>query len=218
MYLAVAILLSYLLGSIPFGLLIARSRGIDIRAAGSGNIGATNVMRVVGKTWGILTLVLDALKGLVSVLLFARIGHLGGEVPAWFGLACGCVAILGHSFPVYLKFKGGKGVATSAGVLIGAAPAAFGVGIAVFAILFALLRYVSLGSIAAAIAVPVAAFVFERSKVEPDYLTTYVLVVLGLVVIWRHKANIRRLLAGTENRIGGARKTAQHSPEQPPEA
>lgn len=201
----VLVILSYLIGGVPFGLLIGKSRGIDIRSAGSGNIGATNVMRVVGKSWGILTLVLDALKGLGAVLLaqFA-----GAEAPEWLGLACGCAAILGHSYPVYLKFKGGKGVATSAGVLIGVAPAAFGVGIGVFAVLFALFRYVSLGSIAAAIAVPVASFLFARSHDEPNYFTTYVLVVLGVVVIWRHRENIRRLLAGTENRVGGSRQAS----------
>lgn len=211
----ISVLLGYLLGAIPFGVLIGKSRGIDIRAGGSGNIGATNVMRLVGKSWGILTLVLDALKGLGAVLL-AR--WAGADAPEWLGLACGCAAILGHSFPVYLKFKGGKGVATSAGVLIGVAPAAFGVGIGVFAILFALFRYVSLGSIAAAIVVPVASFLFEQAKDEPNYFTTYVLVVLGVVVIWRHRANIGRLLAGTENRIGGVRKQNVDSGDVPNEA
>ncbi|MFU8780274.1 MAG: glycerol-3-phosphate 1-O-acyltransferase PlsY [Kiritimatiellia bacterium] len=216
MELAIAIGLSYLLGSIPFGLLIAKSRGIDIRAVGSGNIGATNVMREVGKSWGIITLILDALKGLIAAIVLPTLAGYAG--PDWLPLACGFTAILGHSFPLYLKFKGGKGVATSAGVLIGVAPAAFGVGIGVFAVLFALFRYVSLGSIAAAIVVPVASFLFERLKVEPDYFTTYVLVVLGVIVIWRHRANIRRLLAGTENRIGGARKQIEPSRDDAVEA
>ena len=213
MYLWVAIVLSYLLGSIPFGFLIGKARGIDIRRVGSGNIGATNVMRVVGKPWGIVTLILDALKGFGAVCLAFLAG---GEAPEWLGLACGCAAICGHSFPVYLQFKGGKGVATSAGVLIGVAPAAFGVGIGVFALLFGVFRYVSLGSIGAAIAVPLASYFFERAAGEPVYLTTYVLVVLGIVVIWRHKANIGRLLAGTENRVGGRRKPVVGDPANEP--
>jgi len=199
------LVLSYLLGAIPFGFLIARSRGVDIRAVGSGNIGATNVMRVVGKSWGIFTLVLDALKGLGAVYLA---GLSSADAPSWFGLACGCAAICGHSFPVYLKFKGGKGVATSAGVLIGVAPAAFGVGIFVFTVVFALFRYVSLGSIAAATAVPIASFLLAWSDGQSPGVTSYALTLLGLVVIWRHRANIRRLLAGTEHRIGRPRDVA----------
>jgi len=205
----IAVVLSYLLGGIPFGFLIAKSRGVDIRVTGSGNIGATNVMRVVGKPWGVLTLVLDALKGLVAAACLPTLA--GDAFPAWLRLACGCAAILGHSFPVYLRFKGGKGVATSAGVLIGVAPAAFGVGIGVFAVLFGIFRYVSLGSIGAAIAVPVAAYCFERGSEEPNFVTTYVLVVLGVVVVLRHSANIKRLLAGTENRFGGRRKSPESS-------
>lgn len=204
MHAVIAIVLGYLLGAIPFGLVIGKSRGVDIRNAGSGNIGATNVMRVVGKSWGILTLVLDALKGLVAALVLPILA--GDAGPEWLPLACGCAAILGHSFPVYLKFKGGKGVATSAGVLLGVAPAAFGIGIAVFLILFGLFRYVSLGSIGAAVAVPVASYVLNGLT-----LVTQVLVVLAVVVIWRHKENIRRLMAGTENRIGGPRKQAAES-------
>ncbi len=203
MQVAGLVLLGYLLGGIPFGLLIAKSRGIDIRSVGSGNIGATNVMRVVGKSWGLLTLFLDALKGLVATLALPAI--LGGaDHPDWLPLACGCAAILGHSFPMYLKFKGGKGVATSAGVLLGVAPAAFGIGIAVFLVLFGLFRYVSLGSIGAALTVPVASYILQ----DPA-LVTHVLVVLAILVIWRHKANIGRLLSGTENRVGGSRKRDQ---------
>ncbi len=194
-----AIITAYLLGSIPFGLLIGRLRGIDIRQVGSCNIGATNVMRSVGKGWGILTLLLDALKGYIPAALFPWLLHelaLLADAPAWLKIACGCAAILGHNFPLYLRFKGGKGVATSAGVLLGIAPRALLIGLGTFAIVFGISRFVSLGSITAAIVIPAAGFWLYEGKLVPAILT-----VLGLLVIWRHKANIRRLLNGTENRI-----------------
>ncbi len=199
MYIFVLILLSYFIGAIPFGFLLGKTRGIDIRNAGSGNIGATNVMRVVGKPWGIFTLVLDACKGFVPAAFFPLLA--GEGAPALLGLLCGVAAIVGHSFPVYLRFRGGKGVATSAGVLVGVTPAAFGVGIAVFLVLFGIFRYVSLGSIGAALAVPIASFFLHDSRE-----VTIVLAVLAVVVIWRHKDNIRRLLSGTENRVGRAKR------------
>jgi glycerol-3-phosphate acyltransferase PlsY len=196
-----AIMTAYLLGSIPFGLLIGRMRGIDIRQVGSCNIGATNVMRSVGKGWGILTLLLDALKGLIPAVgfpaLLATTGLLAGQ-PAWLKITCGCAAILGHNFPVFLRFKGGKGVATSAGVLLGIAPLALLIGLGAFAAVFGASRFVSLGSITAAIVVPVAGFFLYRQE---GMLIPAVLGLLGLLVIWRHKANISRLLNGTENRI-----------------
>ncbi|MCX7010247.1 MAG: glycerol-3-phosphate acyltransferase, partial [Kiritimatiellaeota bacterium] len=129
-HLAGWLVLAYLVGAIPCGLLIARLNGVDIRAVGSKNIGATNVYRCVGKGWGILTFVLDAAKGLVPALVFPMLGK--SALPAFqslescFGLFCGVAAILGHNFPVYIGFKGGKGVSTSTGVLIGIAPAAVG--------------------------------------------------------------------------------------------
>ena len=201
---AAAMLIAYLLGSIPFGLLIGRLRGIDIRQVGSCNIGATNVMRSVGKGWGILTLLLDALKGWIPAAVFpfvlSTLGILSDQ-PDWLKIACGCAAVLGHNFPLYLRFKGGKGVATSAGVLLGIAPAALLIGLGVFAFVFGISRFVSLGSISSAIAVPAAGFLLYDGKLVPVVLT-----ILGLLLIWRHKANIRRLLAGTENRIEFRRK------------
>ncbi len=194
-----AIALAYLLGSIPFGLLIGRLRGIDIRQVGSRNIGATNVMRSVGKGWGILTLLLDALKGWIPAagfpFLLNTLGYLPDQ-PDWLKVVCGCAAILGHNFPVFLRFKGGKGVATSAGVLLGIAPQALLIGLGTFAIVFGIGRFVSVGSITAAVVVPLAGFWLYEGRLIPIVLT-----VLGLLVIWRHKANIRRLLNGTENRI-----------------
>lgn len=204
---ATAIAIAYLLGSIPFGLLISHARGVDIRKAGSGNIGATNVMRSVGKRWGILTLLLDALKGYVSAAMFPLLLQrleLMPTSPAWLKIACGCAAILGHNFPLYLQFKGGKGVATSAGVLIGIAPGALLIGLAVFAIVFGASRYVSLGSVMAALIIPPAGAWLYWKQDGP--LIPIVLAILGVLVIWRHKVNIRRLLNGTENRISFRRK------------
>ena len=200
--LIVMILAAYLLGAVPFGLLIARAKGIDIRKVGSGNIGATNVLRSVGKPWGYLTFALDALKGYVPAALFPMIGNWAGQDFQSLenaGLWCGLAAILGHNFPIYLGFKGGKGVATSAGALLGIAPAAVGIGLVVWALLFFPFRYVSLASIGAAAAIPAAGWLLYRGNgpTRPVALT-----VLGLLVIWRHRSNIQRLLNGTENRMG----------------
>lgn len=198
---ALLLLCSYLLGAVPFGLLVGKARGVDIRQVGSKNIGATNVFRSVGKKWGILTFVLDALKGYVPAALFPMLGSrlLPGFQPLEnLPLFCGVAAILGHNFPVYLGFKGGKGVATSAGALLGIAPAAVGIGVAVWAALFFGLRYVSLASIGAAVAIPAAGWwlYLKSGLVLPSALT-----LLGALVIWRHRANIQRLLAGTEHRF-----------------
>jgi glycerol-3-phosphate acyltransferase PlsY len=184
---------AYLFGAIPFGLLVAKSRGVDIRTQGSGNIGATNVFRVIGKGWGIFTFVLDALKGFIPAFVFPR---LAGLDPEW-GVLFGIVAILGHSFPVYLKFKGGKGVATSAGMLLGVAPMAVLVGFISWVLCLMLSRIVSLSSIVAAIAVAIAVWIQDKGLIINIALT-----VLSILVIWLHRANIRRLLNGTENRFG----------------
>jgi glycerol-3-phosphate acyltransferase PlsY len=195
-------LVAYLLGAIPNGLLIGRINGVDIRQVGSGNIGATNVFRSLGKGWGILTFVLDALKGWIPAFVFPLLlARLTGQpVNRDFGIFFGVAAIAGHNWPVYLGFKGGKGVATSAGVLIGIAPAAVLVGALCWGVVCAVSRYVSLASIAAAIAVPIAGWILylpQRGPLLPGVLT-----VLGAVIIIRHRANIQRLRAGTENRFG----------------
>jgi glycerol-3-phosphate acyltransferase PlsY len=129
------------------------------------------------------------------------------DAPVWLQIACGCSAILGHNFPLYLRFKGGKGVATSAGVLLGIAPAALLIGLAVFALVFGISRFVSLGSITAAIVIPVVGILLYWKQTGP--LIPAVLAVLGALVIWRHKANIVRLRNGTENRIVFRRKKVQ---------
>ena len=185
---------AYLLGAVPFGLLVAKSRGVDIRTQGSGNIGATNVLRVIGKGWGIFTFVLDALKGFVPAFVFPR---LVGLNPEW-GVLFGIVAILGHSFPVYLNFKGGKGVATSAGMLLGVAPMAVLVGFVCWVLCMVFSRIVSLSSIVAAIAVAVAVWVLDPNALVVNVALT----ILAALVIWLHRANIGRLLNGTENRFG----------------
>lgn len=189
-------ILAYLFGAIPFGLCIAQLRGVDIRRHGSGNIGATNVFRVVGKGWGIFTFVLDALKGFIPAYWFPLLGNLN---PDW-GVLFGLMAIVGHSFPVYLRFKGGKGVATSAGMLLGVAPLVIGAAFACWLITILLTRYVSLASIVAATTVIIAVWLAPPS--EDSIIVQTALTVISLLVIWLHRANIRRLLNGTENRFG----------------
>ncbi len=198
--LALLIAAAYLLGSIPNGLLLARLKGVDLQKVGSGNIGATNVYRCVGKSWGVAAFVLDALKGFAPAFVFPRLME---SAPPWLGLACGVAAVAGHNWPVWLKFKGGKGVSTSAGMLLGIAPAAVGVGFLVFAATVLITRFVSLGSILAALAVP-AAYVWLYG-IE-NRLLAGALVVMGALVVVKHRANLRRLLAGTEPRIAGKKK------------
>ena len=202
--------IAYLLGAIPFGFLISRTRGIDIRTVGSGNIGATNVLRSVGKPWGILTLILDALKGLIPAALFPVLAQKlpGIESPEIMSLTCGCAAIMGHNYPIYLKFKGGKGIATTAGALIGIAPLALLVGLVTFAVTFGISRMVALGSIMAALIIPVAAWFFYRSE---GLLIPIVLTILGALAVWRHRANIGRIVNGTENRIESGKNKQETS-------
>ena len=203
------IVLAYLLGSIPTGLLVARIKGVDIRKVGSGNIGATNVSRTLGKPWGILTFVGDALKGLVPALLFPKFAGADAAAawgPAWagsLGILSAMAAILGHNFSIFLRFKGGKGVATSAGALLGIAPAAVAIGLVVWALFFYTTRYVSLASIVAALTIPAAGWLLYR---DGGPLLPWMLTVLGLLVIVRHKANIQRLLQGKEHRFEKKRK------------
>ena len=194
--------LAYLLGAIPFGLLIARANGVDIRAVGSGNIGATNVFRAMGKGWGILAFSCDALKGFISASVFPLLAKTlrafdGGAV---LPLVCACLAIAGHNWPVYLRFKGGKGVATSAGALIGLAPMAAGAGLLTWALVFVATRYVSVASIAAAITAAGAAW-FLFFYAQTGILLPVVLTALCGLVIGRHKSNIQRLIHGSENRF-----------------
>ncbi|MGC3989351.1 MAG: glycerol-3-phosphate 1-O-acyltransferase PlsY [Chthoniobacteraceae bacterium] len=190
---------AYLLGSIPFGLLVAKSQGVDIRNVGSKNIGATNVWRVMGRKWGLLTFFSDFLKGLVAVLAAKWLGWQGLETTFsanGAGIVAAVGVILGHNFPVWLKFKGGKGVATSLGVVFGLVPLAAALGFALWGLLFYTTRYVSIASIFAAISVPVFAFFYPGDPA----LIGISAVAAGLIVL-RHKTNIQRLLNGTENRF-----------------
>lgn len=203
------VLLSYLLGSIPTGFLVAKAKGVDIRSVGSGNIGATNVFRILGKGAGIFVLTADAAKGALAVLLIAPTqsnpNEWGGLLPHLPALA-GICAILGHNYTCWLKFKGGKGIATTAGVFAALAPAAFGIALATWLVVFAVSRYVSLASIVAAVALPLAVWLTGNGA-----LLIGVSAALGALAVYKHKANIERLRAGTENRIG-AKKPEAPSP------
>jgi len=183
---------AYLFGAIPFGLLLAKAVGIDVRGAGSGNIGATNVARTAGKGLGVATLVLDALKGATPVLIAQ---HLLGA-PTWVEVAGGLAAIAGHVFPVYLRFKGGKGVATALGVFVTLTPAAAGAAVLTFGVVFALFRMVSLGSLVAALAL-IAASVYLDGRLE---VISAAALVSGLVFV-RHTGNIRRMVSKTESKM-----------------
>jgi glycerol-3-phosphate acyltransferase PlsY len=189
---------SYLFGAVPFGLLIARSRGVDLRAVGSGNIGATNVFRSVGKGLGLLTFALDALKGFLPAFLIPQFLDLGFS-DGTAGLIFGFGAIAGHNWPVFLSFKGGKGVATSAGVLFAVAPAAALAGLLTFAVTLKTSKFVSLSSMAAALAIAALSWILylENGLTLPIALS----ILAGMVVI-RHRSNIERLRAGTESKIG----------------
>jgi glycerol-3-phosphate acyltransferase PlsY len=182
---------AYLVGSIPTGLLLGKAYGIDVRKEGSGNIGATNLYRTVGRKVGIITLIGDCLKGLLPVLL-VTLSSFPPELAAWVGLAAFC----GHVFSVFLKFRGGKGVATALGVFLALAPLAVAIAMALFAVLMYLWRYVSLGSIAAAAAMPLAVYFLGGSRT-----VTLVTVIISLIVIVRHHENIGRLLSGKESKF-----------------
>ncbi len=197
MHLFAAALVAYLLGSIPNGYLAGRIKGIDIRDQGSRNIGATNVFRVLGKAWGISVFFADFLKGLAAVLLAVK--FVAPEAGAMGGIVAGVACILGHNYPVWLRFKGGKGIATSAGVLCALMPVALLVAAVVWAVVFFISRYVSLASIAAAIALPVAVWFAAEGDDWTALLAFSILI--AAMAIWRHRSNIQRLLQGTENRF-----------------
>jgi glycerol-3-phosphate acyltransferase PlsY len=197
----------YLLGSIPFGFLLVKIfRGQDVRQTGSGNIGATNVARTGSKGLAIATLALDTLKGVIAVVLGTWIGlqsnacASGSPCPVASHLAAigALAAVVGHMFPVWLKFKGGKGVATALGVFLVLFPTAILISLAIFIIVVAVTRYVSLGSILGALAFPVVAYFMAH----PDWQTLLPACVISLMVVIKHHENIRRLLAGNENRFG----------------
>jgi glycerol-3-phosphate acyltransferase PlsY len=186
------LLLAYLLGSLPFGYLIGRWRGLDIRRYGSGNIGATNVFRTLGLGPGLMVFILDLLKGSVAVWLMIGLNN-----DPWLVILAGGLAILGHTFSVFLKFKGGRGAATGLGVLLAVAPEIFFFTIIIVAIIIAATRYVSAGSILGAVIVALAFSLTGRPL--PYTLLAWI---VALLIIVRHIPNIKRLIAGTEPKIG----------------
>lgn len=203
---ALVAVIAYLLGSIPFGLILTRIfLGTDVRKIGSGNIGATNVMRTGSKKLGIATLVLDAAKGYAAVLIARIVAiHTGAALygdgqTAYRLLGVAAVAaMIGHIFPVWLKFKGGKGVATGVGVFLAVAPKAVLIVLGIFAIVFAASRYVSLASIIATAAFPL--FVYFLMAEQHAALMPFIIAAV-ILIIAKHHQNIRRLLSGTENRL-----------------
>jgi len=192
---ALWMLLAYLLGSLPVGLLLSKVKGQDPRKVGSGNIGATNVMRTSGKALGLLTLAGDILKGLLPTALAMRAGE-----PQFLVAAVALAAFVGHLFPVYLGFRGGKGVATALGVFIALSYLAVLIDIAVFACVLYVWRYVSLGSLAAAALMPVLLLAL---KAPAAYV--FLCLAVMLLIFAKHAKNISRLMAGTENRMGAGR-------------
>lgn len=209
---ALPIILAYLLGSIPFGYLLVRIfLKKDVRAQGSGNIGATNVARSGAKGLGLATLLLDAAKGLLAVELALHLPGGSYELACWAALA----AVLGHVFPVWLRFKGGKGVATALGVFIGLTPRSAALVVLVFVGVFLLTRFVSLASIVASALFPAFGFHFVRER-TPGVVCAFLLI--PLLIIVKHHGNISRLLRGTENRFGGRSRAPGVEPEEKAEA
>ncbi len=198
---------AYLLGSIPFGLLLTKLfGGGDVRKAGSGNIGATNVARVAGPLAGILTLVFDTAKGAAAVLLA---GQFTNGSAAWMIVAAFAV-LLGHCFPVWLKFKGGKGVATALGVFLALSPLAAVSALLLFVLFVAYWRYVSLGSVAAAAAMPLLIYFLWAPRHTPPIVVDVGTLAIALLVIYKHDGNLQRLVEGTEPRFSfGKKKDAE---------
>lgn len=193
---------SYLLGSIPTGFVWGKLRGIDIRKVGSGNIGATNVMRALGTGPGITVLLIDAFKGWLPVWLAPRL--LAGLDQSALQILCTLAVVAGHNWTCWLRFRGGKGVATSAGALLAMVPGPLLCALGLWGVVFGIWRYVSLASIAAALVVPIATWFFNPG----DWPLLGFSAAVGLVAVYRHKANIQRLLAGTEHRVASTRNVA----------
>lgn len=194
---------AYFLGSIPFGLILSKLfGGGDVRKAGSGNIGATNVARVVGPIAGILTLLLDAAKGSVAVLLAARLTN---DNAAWMMIA-GFFVLFGHCFPIWLKFKGGKGVATAAGIFLALSPYAMLGALLLFILVVAYWRYVSLGSVAAACAIPLLVYFLWAPHHAPPHIVAFGSLGIAIFVVYKHDANIQRLVQGEEPKFSFGRK------------
>ena len=189
---AAVLVAAYLFGSIPFSYLIARRRGVDVRRVGSGNVGATNVLRSVGRGAGLAAFALDFLKGTVATLV-ARSVEPGGALPA----LAAAIAVLGHMYPVWLRFRGGKGVATGAGAFLPIAPLPTVAALVAFGLTLAATRYVSLGSLVGCATLAALAFALDGPSVVAFAATA-----TALLVLWKHRANLARIAQGTESRLG----------------
>ena len=194
-------LLAYLAGSVPFAFLLSRQRGIDLRRTGSGNVGASNVLRTSGARIAVLAMCLDALKGAAAVLAAERVGAGPGTA-----VAAGLASIVGHIYPVWLRFQGGKGVATAAGAFAVLTPLALGVASAVFLVVVWITRYISAGSMAAALTLAIIAV----ASAVPGAVAGGAWV-SAAIILHRHRANVSRLIAGTERRVGQFTETGSSS-------
>jgi acyl phosphate:glycerol-3-phosphate acyltransferase len=236
--------LAFLLGSIPFGLFIAKAKGIDIRQHGSGNIGATNVFRIVGKKHGLSCLLLDALKGFLPVLIAVNLVPVEGReamlklaflqdwamnpAPEAFTaqlihVMTAFAAVLGHNYSPWIGFRGGKGIATSAGVLIGLMPGAVLILLVVFILALAVTRYVAVASMVAAVCLPVVTHIGARYHTDADGVSLweagiwnkplfFFAVIIAILAVWKHRSNIRRLMNGTESKFALKNKPSSEKP------
>ena len=199
-------IIAYLLGSLPAGYLAGKIKGIDVREHGSGNIGATNVLRVLGKPWGLFVFFADAFKGFAAVrvaLALVRQNDVAASYTEFMAILAAIACVIGHSFPIWLRFQGGKGVATSAGAILGIMPLAALAILLVWASVFALTRYVSVASMVAAVALPVAVTLLIKLKMTEGFVLLYFSIAMAALVVWRHRSNIVRLMNGTEPRFTG---------------
>lgn len=191
---------SYFLGSIPAGYIAGKLAGIDVRKHGSHNIGATNVLRVLGKPYGVAVFLIDAGKGFAAVRIayavFAAAQH-----AEYYAITAAVVVVLGHAFPVWLKFRGGKGVATTAGAVVALIPLAAAAAISVWLLIFRLTRYVSLASMLAALSLPLICAVLLHLHLASGIGLLYFSIIIALLIVWRHRGNLARLRAGTEPRL-----------------
>jgi glycerol-3-phosphate acyltransferase PlsY len=212
LYLAAAAV-AYFLGSIPWGYLVGRIKGIDLRKEGSGNTGATNALRVLGKKWGYTVFALDTLKGWLAVVaafqIASRVFQSTPTETISAGVVAAIFAVLGHSYPVWLRFQGGKGIATSAGIMLALFPwPVFASGLAVWLALFYSTRYVSAASLGAAVALPTSSAILWWLG-DCDAIRTTIALAMCVLAVWRHKPNITRLMAGTEKRFEKKRKSPE---------
>jgi glycerol-3-phosphate acyltransferase PlsY len=212
LYLAAAAV-AYFLGSIPWGYLVGRIKGIDLRKEGSGNTGATNALRVLGKKWGYTVFALDTFKGWLAVVaafqISSRVFQSTPTETISAGVVAAIFAVLGHSYPVWLRFQGGKGIATSAGIMLALFPwPVFASGLAVWLALFYSTRYVSAASLGAAVALPTSSAILWWLG-DCDAIRTTIALAMCVLAVWRHKPNITRLMAGTEKRFEKKRKSPE---------